>query len=137
MLNSITIYAIRKTSSLPNHLKLLLLSLAVSDLGVGLIVQLITLLVIRLHPNGEYSPSFKNTYDVLVNLTTLPSFGSFFGVTAVTVDRFLAIHLHLRYQELVTHKRVVAVSGDLNMHPQLRIPHAGIIIFLIIFRLVL
>ena len=109
MLNSITIYAIRKTSSLPKHLKLLLLSLAVSDLGVGLIVQLITLLVIRLHPNGEYSPSFKNTYDVLVNLTTLPSFGSFFGVTAVTVDRFLAIHLHLRYQELVTHKRVVAV----------------------------
>ena len=109
MLNSITIYAIRKTSSLPNHLKLLLLSLAVSDLGVGLIVQLITLLVIRLHTNGEYSPSFKNTYDVLVNLTTLPSFGSFFGVTAVTVDRFLAIHLHLRYQELVTHKRVVAV----------------------------
>ena len=31
------------------------------------------------------------------------------GVAAVTVDRFLAIHLHLRYQELVTHKRVVAV----------------------------
>ena len=28
---------------------------------------------------------------------------------AVSVDRFLAIHLHLRYQELVTHKRVVVV----------------------------
>ncbi|KAL9956436.1 hypothetical protein ACROYT_G037911 [Oculina patagonica] len=34
---------------------------------------------------------------------------SFFGVVAVSVDRSLAIHLHLRYQELVTHKRVVAV----------------------------
>ena len=34
---------------------------------------------------------------------------SFFGVVAVSVDRFLALHLHLRYQELVTHKRVVAV----------------------------
>ena len=34
---------------------------------------------------------------------------SHFGVFALTVDRFLAIHLHLRYQELVTHKRVVAV----------------------------
>ena len=34
---------------------------------------------------------------------------SFFGVAAVSVDRFLAIHLHLRYQELVTHKRVVAL----------------------------
>jgi len=37
------------------------------------------------------------------------SMASFFGVVAVSVDRFLAIHLHLRYQELVTHKRVVAV----------------------------
>ena len=27
----------------------------------------------------------------------------------LTVDRFLAIYLHLRYQELVTHKRVVAM----------------------------
>ena len=33
----------------------------------------------------------------------------FFCVMALTTDRFLAIHLHLRYQELVTHKRVVAV----------------------------
>ena len=34
---------------------------------------------------------------------------TFFGVTTLTVGRFLAIHLHLRYQELVTHKRVIAV----------------------------
>jgi len=34
---------------------------------------------------------------------------SFLGVLAISVDRFLAIHLHLRYQELVTRKRVVAV----------------------------
>lgn len=33
---------------------------------------------------------------------------SFLGVTALSVDRFLAIHLHLRYQAIVTHKRVVA-----------------------------
>ena len=34
---------------------------------------------------------------------------SFLGIIALTVDRFMAIHLHLRYQEFVTHKRVVAV----------------------------
>ena len=34
---------------------------------------------------------------------------SFWGIIALTVDRFLAIHLHLRYQELVTHRRVVTV----------------------------
>ena len=39
------------------------------------------------------------------------AFASFFGVVALAVDRFLAIHFHLRYQELVTQKRVVAVPG--------------------------
>ena len=45
----------------------------------------------------------------------LPSLGISFQqlhslvLLVVSVDRFLAIHLHLRYQELVTHKRVVAV----------------------------
>ena len=37
------------------------------------------------------------------------SIASFLGVVAVSVDRFLAVHLHLRYQELVTHKRVAVV----------------------------
>ena len=39
MLNILTIHAMRKTSSLPKPLKTLLLSLAVSDLGVGLLAQ--------------------------------------------------------------------------------------------------
>ena len=39
MLNILTIHAMRKTSSLPKPLKTLLLSLAVSDLGVGLFAQ--------------------------------------------------------------------------------------------------
>ena len=39
VLNIVAIHAIRKTNSLPKPLKTLLLSLAVSDLGVGLIVQ--------------------------------------------------------------------------------------------------
>ena len=38
------------------------------------------------------------------------SLASFFGVVVLSLNRFLAIHLFsLRYQELVTHKRVVAV----------------------------
>ena len=39
MLNILTIHAIRKTSSMPRSLKTLLLSLAVSDVGVGLLGQ--------------------------------------------------------------------------------------------------
>ena len=39
------------------------------------------------------------TYKVFFFIVLLFSVASFFGVVAVTVDRFLAIHLHLRYQE--------------------------------------
>ena len=50
-----------------------------------------------------------NTYKTFCIIGILFAADSFLGVVAVSVDRFLAIHLHLRYQELVTHKRVVAV----------------------------
>ena len=91
----------KKTSSLPKPLKTLLLSLAVSDLGVGLLVQ--PLYVARIvNPTNFFKTVLRIT-------STLFAYASFFHVVAISVDRFLAIHLHLRYQELVTHKRVVAV----------------------------
>ena len=36
-------------------------------------------------------------------------FASILGVLALIVDRFLAVYLHLRYQEIVTPKRVVSI----------------------------
>ena len=107
MLNIVTIHAIRKTSSLPKTLKTLLLSLAVSDVGVGLLGQpfYISILIKRLQ---QITPNCI-TYKIFYVIGNLFCTASFFGVLAVSVDRFLAIHLHLRYQELVTHKRVVAV----------------------------
>ncbi|KAL9980382.1 hypothetical protein ACROYT_G008960 [Oculina patagonica] len=111
MLNIVTIHAIRKTSSLPKPLKALLLSLAVSDLGVGFVVQpyYIGLLIKWLQKNTESNLTYTamwRPFNIASNVFVL---ASFFGVVALSVDRFLAIHLHLRYQELVTHKRVVAV----------------------------
>ena len=41
------------------------------------------------------------------NIRHLLALASCLGVVVVNMDRFLAVHLHLRYQELVTHKRVV------------------------------
>ena len=107
MLNIVTIHAIRKTLSLPKTLKTLLLSLAVSDVGVGLLVQpfYISLLVKWIQENDPGCNTYM-AFDIIVRLF---STASFCGVVALSVDRFLAIHLHLRYQELVTHKRVVAV----------------------------
>ena len=107
MLNIVTIHAIRKTLSLPRTLKTLLLSLAVSDVGVGLLVQpfYISLLIKWVQESNIGCSTYK-TFQIIMYLF---STASFCGVVAISVDRFLAIHLHLRYQELVTHKRVVAV----------------------------
>ena len=108
--NIVTILALRKPLTIPRAVKTLLMSLAVSDLGVGLLVQplYVTLLVMLIQENTQ-----TRTFEVMDNLygkiTDFFTYASFFGVVALAIDRFLAIHLYLRYQELVTHKRVVAV----------------------------
>ena len=106
MLNIVTIHALRKTSSLPKPLKALLLSLSASDLGVGLLVQplYIAILAMELEQNAQ-----TITYDAYYFTGTFLSYASMFGIVALSADRFLAIHHHLRYQELVTYRRVVAV----------------------------
>ena len=98
MLNIVTIHAIRRT---------LLLSLAVSDVGVGLLGQpfYVSLVVEWLHQNNPACI----TNIVFIFIVNAFSLASFFGVVAISVDRFLAIHLHLRYQELVTPRRVADV----------------------------
>ena len=107
MSNIVTIHAIRKTSSLPRTLKTLLLSVAFSDVGVGLLRQpFYTSLLVKWIQRNDPGCSTYKTLDIMMGFFAIVSF---FGVVAVSVDRFLAIHLHLRYQELVTHKRVVAV----------------------------
>ena len=69
MLNCVAIYAIRKTSSLPKTLKTLLLSVAVSDVGVGLLDQpfYISLLVMWLQQNDPGC----NTYKALLMVSSL------------------------------------------------------------------
>ena len=106
VLNIITMQALRKTSSLPNTLKTLLLSLAVSDLGVGLLVQPLYVATLVTEKNSTAYSTVKLARSIQAKTLV---FASNFGVFALAVDRFLAIYLHLRYRELVTHKRVVAV----------------------------
>ena len=108
MLNIVAIYVIRETSSLPKHLKTLLLSLAVSDLGVGLVAQPMHVAHIM---DSQQNNATKDTNNAIYLLFLIPvnlfTCASLFSVTALCADRFLAIYLHLRYQELVTYKRVV------------------------------
>ena len=106
ILNIVTIHAIRKTALLPKPLRTLLLSLAASDVGVGLLVQplYISTLVGRLNKK-RIDCIFYKKFLAAINFFCI---SSLLNVVTISVDRFLAVHLHLRYQELVTHKRVIA-----------------------------
>ena len=89
ILNIVTMYAIRRTSSLPKTLKTLLLSLAFSDVGVGLFVQsLHTFFLVKWlkldHPSC-------NTYQVWNISSILFSAASFAGVVAVSFLSFIFI----------------------------------------------
>ena len=110
MLNSISIHAIRKKSSLQKALKIMLLSLAVSDLGVGLLVYPLAIVIstLEMTSNAQNNPAYIVILTIFQVPLNLFYYATFFGVTALSVERFLAIFFHLRYQELVTYKRVVA-----------------------------
>ena len=114
MLNIAAIYAIRKTSSLSKNLKTLLLSLAISDLGVGLLVQpMFVAYVMDAKQNNETNESYSAIHIACLIPTNFFIYASLFSVTALCADRFLAIHLHLRYRELVTYKRLATVVGSI------------------------
>ena len=105
-LNIVTIIALRKPLTIPRAVKILLLSLAVSDLGVGLLVQplYITRLVMMIKENTQ-TLYFEITLNSFYATGIFLIYASFFGVVALTADRYLAVHFYLRYQELVTQKR--------------------------------
>ena len=111
VLNSVTIHAIRKMSSalLPKNLRVLLLNLAFSDLSVGLVVQpiyIICWLTFRFE-SQQGDNSQMNTLTFVTATVFLCA--SILGVLILSVDRFLAVYLHLRYQEIVTPKRIVSI----------------------------
>ena len=111
--NLLVIRALWKASAIPATVKKLLLSLAFSDLAVGMFVQpmygVILAVMLKTASTGEYNfVSFCPTvYSVFTSLSSFLFLASFLNVTAIAVDRLLAISLHLRYQELVTSKRVI------------------------------
>ena len=115
MSNIVLIFALRRSTSLPKTLKALILSVAVSDLGIGLVVQplYIARMIMQIQQTDDQETS-KDIYTALHPIGRTLGYVSFLGVTAISVDRFLAIHLHLKhqelltYQEFVTYKRVVA-----------------------------
>lgn len=123
--NFIAIYTIVRTPSLHTPSNLFIFGLALSDFTVGLIAQpaLITAQVSDIKKDYTF---FCDAIEVFEFTGWALASVSLLTLTALTADRFLAIHFHLRYQEYVTNKRVGIVlafiwfygilSGALKRH---------------------
>ena len=117
--NFLVIRAIWKASSMPANLKKTFLSLAFSDLAVGLFSQLmhgvIMAVMWKMAVNQNYNFGFL--CPTVLTICYLPMFflvcASFLNITVIAVDRLLAVSLHLRYHELVTSRRVVVALVSL------------------------
>ena len=103
--NSLILFALHKDKSLHPPSRLLLRCLTVTDLSVGVIGQpaAITLLLSAINENWKLCRVAK----YLAHVTTTISSGvSLATLTAIGVDRLLALLLGLRYRQVVTVKRV-------------------------------
>ena len=102
--NTLVLSSIWNTPSLRSPSTVFLSSLAVSDLLVGLVVQPVYI-------------ANELTNDSLYKLRNTTAFSacavSLFTITAISVDRVLAIHYHMRYFDLMTPNRAVLTSMTL------------------------
>ena len=113
--NLLVIRAMWKASSMPSNMKKLFLNLAFSDLTVGMFAQflygVVIAVMLRMATTGNVN--FEIFCPAILNAASFSSYllasASFLTVTSIAIDRFLAVSLHLRYQELVTPKRVISV----------------------------
>ena len=116
--NLLVIRALMKNSTIPATVKRLFLSLAFSDLAVGLLPQLMTAIIsavmLKMASSGDDLAFFCPTVLIAhLYFQYLLTSASFLNVTIIAFDRLLAVSLHLRYQELVTPIRVTIVLVSL------------------------
>lgn len=107
VLNIATTYALRKTVLIPKPLRILILNLAVSDLIVGLLGQ--PLYIAYLAGELHFKVPDSTTFIVSSLIWNILYLSSFCSILALHVDRFAAIHIPLRYNDLVTCKRTAIV----------------------------
>lgn len=110
--NSIILVALKKEFSLHPPTKLLFRCLATSDLCVGLVAQPLTAVysIALLHHDWNIC---KRVYVALSVIAFTLVLVSLVTLTAISLDRYLALSLGLRYRQVVTLKRtyiVVAIT---------------------------
>ena len=109
-LNCNVIFVIWKTRSLHTPSNIFVVGLAVSDLAVGLIVQPLCVATIMTGFRREFS-TYCNQRLTLETIGFTASGASLLTLTIISVERLLALRLHLRYQAVMTSKRAVICLG--------------------------
>lgn len=104
--NALVITSIWRSHLLRTPANMLLIGLALSDLGVGLIVQpffIAFLISFAKQGAADFTCIFAAALTITAAFLSCVSFGT---VTAISVERYLSLRLHLRYEEIITMKRV-------------------------------
>ncbi|EDO49887.1 predicted protein, partial [Nematostella vectensis] len=111
-LNVLVLFSIWRTSTLHTPSMVLLGNLALSDFAVGIIAQPILAAWSALELRASERPNTYCDFATIYGITST-SFGavSLLSITSVAVDRFLALHLHLRYNAIVTLKKAIAACA--------------------------
>ena len=114
--NGIVLMAIWKSPPLHTPSNTLLFGLALTDFSVGTFIQPMEVAIcLFILLTKEGSPQeLKSTFDVL---SVVLSAASFVMATFISIDRYLVFYLHMRYQMIVTTKKVIVfiVSGFLTV----------------------
>lgn len=108
--NALILYVIWKHSSLHNPSNTLLCCLAFSDLLVGALAQP----AFVIHKIGELTPTFWlycGTRVATESVGVATSGVSILTLGAISVERFLALKLNLRYKEVVRTSRILFIVG--------------------------
>ena len=110
--NVTMIFALQKASSIPTTSRILVQSLTLTDLSVGLVGHPLYIVVIAGIQQNYGCEDIHVTLMVFFIVSASLVVVSLQIVALIGVDRFLAITLHLRYNELITPKRVVILVAS-------------------------
>ena len=106
--NTLILIALSKESSLHPPSKILLRSLALTDFFVGLLLEplFVSVLISTENENFDLCVSINLFSSLTAEVLCLVSL---FTLTAISVDRLLALLLGIRYRQVVTFKRVLMI----------------------------
>lgn len=106
--NVIILLVIWRTAALHSPSHTLLFGLALTDFLVGLVTQPLNVAssVIFLVEKEEGPIALTLAFDFISVVLTA---ASFMIATAISIDRYLVFYLHMRYQAIVTNKKVVTI----------------------------